>query len=63
MKIKSQPAVLAITLYRPPKHCPTLFTDLSELLSIVLESYDKILVFGDLIFMLIKRLTPRPLNL
>jgi endonuclease/exonuclease/phosphatase (EEP) superfamily protein YafD len=44
---KCQPPVLAITLYRPPKYCPTFFTDLSELLSIDLENYDKIIVLGD----------------
>ena len=44
---KCQAPVLAITLYRPPKHCPTFFTNPSELLYIFLENYDKIIVFGN----------------
>jgi hypothetical protein len=44
---KCQPPVLTITRYRPPKHCPNFYTDFYELLSIVIENYDKIIVLGD----------------
>jgi hypothetical protein len=54
--------VLVTTLYRPPKHCPTFITDLSERLSIVLENCDKIIVLGDYNILVDKEI-PRPLNL
>jgi hypothetical protein len=44
---KCQPPVLAMTLYRPRKQRHTIFTDISELFSIVLENYDKLIVLGD----------------
>jgi hypothetical protein len=47
---KCQPPVQAITLYRPQNHCPTFFTDFSQLLSIDLDNYDEIIVLGDFNF-------------
>ena len=45
--LKCQPPVLSVTVYRPPKQCPTFLTDFSELLSIIHTNYDKIIITGD----------------
>ena len=45
--LKCQPPVLTVTVYRPPKQCPTFLTDFSELLSIIHTNYDKIIITGD----------------
>ena len=45
--VPCQPPVLTVTVYRPPKQCPTFLTDFLELLSIIHTNYDKIIITGD----------------
>ena len=45
--MKSQPPVLIVTVYRPPKARSTFLDDFSEFLAIIHPNYDNILITGD----------------
>ena len=45
--LKCKPPILAVTVYRPPKKCPSFFADFSEFLSIIHTNFDKIIISGD----------------
>ena len=45
--LKCKPQIIAVTVYRPPKHCPNFYDEFAEFLSIIHMQYDKCLITGD----------------
>lgn len=45
--LKAEPAILLLTLYRPPKLWADFLDQFSELMSLIITSYDQILVNGN----------------
>ena len=50
MTITSKQSVLALTIYRPPKHNPDFLYEFSELLSVALVNHDRVILLGDFNF-------------
>ncbi|KAF7643041.1 hypothetical protein LDENG_00246040 [Lucifuga dentata] len=47
MVIRTQQHILTVTIYRPPKHNPNFLSEFSQLLTIALVKYDRVILLGD----------------
>src|SRR4029434_7758203 len=56
-------SVLFVIIYRPPKHSPIFIQEFSELLSLCVTRYDKIVLNGDLNIHVNKKADPRTIEL
>ena len=45
--LKTEPAVLIITIYRPPRHISLFLPEFSELTALIITTYNRIILNGD----------------